>query len=382
MPKAGPPPTARRRSPAPTRRSSPTRATPPRAGRCRRLWSRRCRIRSRATRGSCSPACRTRGARAAPTRRRRCLGLAPADPDALVSPDRWWSERRMVARAAARPQRAEARLRPLRRRREARRVGQRGRPRSSTPAGSRCASSATPREAAERFALAAVAAETPLSIARAEYWRGRAAEALGDGEEATLHYENAATQPVAYYGQLAAERLGVKRLALRAPPRTAEGAGAQRRGPCGRRALRRGPRRPRGGARLRGGALLARRGADRGDGRGGEAPRRRRDPGPVRQDRDAARLRLRRDGLPVDRRARLPAARPFGRSRQRLCGRAAGERVRLARGVGRGRQGPDADPALDRGLDRAPGGRRLRLRAADRRSGVQHPARRGLPRRR
>ena len=79
-------------------------------------------------------------------------------------------------------------------------------------------------EAAKRFALAAEAAETPLSIARAAYWRGRAAEALGDAEEAKLHYESAASEPIAYYGQLAAERLGAKRLELRAPSAVAEGA--------------------------------------------------------------------------------------------------------------------------------------------------------------
>ena len=73
------------------------------------------------------------------------------------------------------------------------------------------------REAAKRFALAAEAAETPLSIARAAYWRGRAAEAMGDAEEAKLHYESAASEPIAYYGQLAAQRLGAKRLELRAP---------------------------------------------------------------------------------------------------------------------------------------------------------------------
>jgi soluble lytic murein transglycosylase len=151
------------------------------------------------------------------------LSLAPADHDALVNPDRWWSERRMVARELL--DLNEPKL-----------------------AFSLCASAAKPddpvnevdrefhagwialrflgdaAEAANRFALAAVAADTPLSIARAEYWRGRAAEAMGDAEEARLHYENAATEPVAYYGQLAAERLGVKRLALRAPQRVAEGA--------------------------------------------------------------------------------------------------------------------------------------------------------------
>ncbi len=153
----------------------------------------------------------------------RLLGLAPADRDALVNPDRWWSERRMVARQLL--DLNEPRL-----------------------AFALCAAAAQPDDptaevdrefhagwialrflgdaatAAERFALAAVAAETPITIARAEYWRGRAAEALGDAEEATLHFENAATEPVAYYGQLAAERLGRKRLELRTPRAVADGA--------------------------------------------------------------------------------------------------------------------------------------------------------------
>jgi soluble lytic murein transglycosylase len=151
------------------------------------------------------------------------LALAPSDRAALVNPDRWWSERRMVARQLLDIN--EPRL-----------------------AFALCADAAQPDDAASevdrefhagwialrflgdvgeasnRFALAAVAAETPLSIARAEYWRGRAAEAMGDGEVATAHYRNAATEPVAYYGQLAADRLGAKRLVLRAPLKVAEGA--------------------------------------------------------------------------------------------------------------------------------------------------------------
>ena len=95
------------------------------------------------------------------------------------------------------------------------------------PAGSRCAFSATRGEAAKRFALAAEAAETPLSIARAAYWRGRAAEAMGDADEARLHYESAASEPIAYYGQLAAERLGAKRLELARAERSRR-AGADR----------------------------------------------------------------------------------------------------------------------------------------------------------
>ena len=78
-----------------------------------------------------------------------------------------------------------------------------------------------------RFALAAEAAETPLSIARAAYWRGRAAEAMGHVEEAGLDYESAASEPIAYYGQLAAERLGAKRFPLRATIRRGGGSDAR-----------------------------------------------------------------------------------------------------------------------------------------------------------
>jgi soluble lytic murein transglycosylase len=150
------------------------------------------------------------------------LSVAPVDHAALVNPDRWWSERRMVARQlldldeprlafeicdnAARPDDPAAQvdaafhagwiaLRFL----------------NDAPA------------AAARFARAADAAETPLSIARAAYWRGRAAEAMGETEAAKLHYDRAASEPIAYYGQLAAARLGQPRLALRAPVSIAEG---------------------------------------------------------------------------------------------------------------------------------------------------------------
>ena len=77
--------------------------------------------------------------------------------------------------------------------------------------------------AAERFARAADAADTPLSIARAAYWQGRAAEAMGDSEGAKRFYERAASAPTAYYGQLAAQRLGQKRLTFRTPKAAAEG---------------------------------------------------------------------------------------------------------------------------------------------------------------
>ena len=61
-------------------------------------------------------------------------------------------------------------------------------------------------------------ATDPVLLARAAYWRGRAAEAAGDRGEMRAQYEVAARYPTAYYGQLARARLGVDEIALRPPP--------------------------------------------------------------------------------------------------------------------------------------------------------------------
>jgi soluble lytic murein transglycosylase len=58
----------------------------------------------------------------------------------------------------------------------------------------------------------------PIVLARAAYWRGRAAEAAGQFEEMHAQYETAAHYPTAYYGQLARARLGLGDIALRPPP--------------------------------------------------------------------------------------------------------------------------------------------------------------------
>jgi soluble lytic murein transglycosylase len=150
------------------------------------------------------------------------LSLAPHDRAALVNPDRWWSERKMVARTlldldeprlafevcdqTVRPDSSEAQVD------------------AAFHAGwiaLRFLDDAP--SAAKRFALAAEAAENPLSVARAAYWQGRAAEAMGDSETAKTFYARAAAVPIAYYGQLAAQRLGETRLAFRAPAAAAEG---------------------------------------------------------------------------------------------------------------------------------------------------------------
>lgn len=49
---------------------------------------------------------------------------------------------------------------------------------------------------------------TPISVSRAKYWQGRALEALGD-PAAQAAYTEAARHQTAYYGQLAAEKLGL-----------------------------------------------------------------------------------------------------------------------------------------------------------------------------
>jgi soluble lytic murein transglycosylase len=54
-------------------------------------------------------------------------------------------------------------------------------------------------------------------LARANYWRGRAAEAAGDHEKMRAGYEAAARYGTAYYGQLARARLGIDRIELRSP---------------------------------------------------------------------------------------------------------------------------------------------------------------------
>ncbi len=57
----------------------------------------------------------------------------------------------------------------------------------------------------------------PTVLARAAYWRGRAAEALGNSATMRADYQAAARYPTAYYGQLALAKLGRDGIELRAP---------------------------------------------------------------------------------------------------------------------------------------------------------------------
>jgi soluble lytic murein transglycosylase len=57
----------------------------------------------------------------------------------------------------------------------------------------------------------------PIVLARANYWRARVAEAIGEKDAMRASYEAAARYPTAYYGQLARARLGLDRIELRVP---------------------------------------------------------------------------------------------------------------------------------------------------------------------
>lgn len=72
--------------------------------------------------------------------------------------------------------------------------------------------------AARHFEALERGGTTPVTRARAAYWRGRAAEALGDAAAARTHYEAGARWPTTFYGQLAAEKAGLKTITLGADP--------------------------------------------------------------------------------------------------------------------------------------------------------------------
>jgi soluble lytic murein transglycosylase len=84
-----------------------------------------------------------------------------------------------------------------------------------------------PATAAQHFARIGVGSVNPTTLARAGYWQGRAAEAMGRMQEARAAYTSAAEQSTSYYGQLARAKLGLPQLGLNAAP-TGRGRGVER----------------------------------------------------------------------------------------------------------------------------------------------------------
>lgn len=83
-----------------------------------------------------------------------------------------------------------------------------------------------PDLALKHFQTLAKNVSRPISEARAEYWTGRAFEALKKKDEARAHYEIAARKPYAFYGQLALARLDAHPV-LRLVPQPPESTPAQ-----------------------------------------------------------------------------------------------------------------------------------------------------------
>jgi soluble lytic murein transglycosylase len=144
------------------------------------------------------------------------MAQAPRDPALLVDGDEWWSERKLIARklldkneyklaydvtshhgAESPAERIEAEF-------HAGWIALRFLHQADT--------------AAKHFAEAGNIAVSPISVARAAYWQGRAAEAAGGEADAKRHYRRAAERPTTYYGQLARTKLGLP-LELRSPDR-------------------------------------------------------------------------------------------------------------------------------------------------------------------
>jgi soluble lytic murein transglycosylase len=134
---------------------------------------------------------------------------APRDPALLIDPDEWWIERKLISRN----------LLDLGDARTAYKIA--ADHSAQSPADQAEAEfhagwyalrflgdNATARGHFER--LAAVTS-TPISQARAYYWLGRASS----GQDAERHFRRAAEHDGSFYGQLAAQRLGIRRLDIR-----------------------------------------------------------------------------------------------------------------------------------------------------------------------
>jgi soluble lytic murein transglycosylase len=70
----------------------------------------------------------------------------------------------------------------------------------------------------EHFAKVQTAGSSPITLSRAYYWRGRAAEARGDMDAAKGFYSQGAKYYTAFYGQLSAGKVGQTTISLTADP--------------------------------------------------------------------------------------------------------------------------------------------------------------------
>jgi soluble lytic murein transglycosylase len=143
---------------------------------------------------------------------------APRDPNRLYNLDEWWIERRLIARKmidlgeyktayliardAALPTRDIYKTEQL-----------------FTSGWIALRFLNDPETALQHFSRIGIGSVNPTTLARAGYWKGRAAEAMGRSQEARSFYASAAEQSTSYYGQLARAKLGLPQLELNDIPR-------------------------------------------------------------------------------------------------------------------------------------------------------------------
>lgn len=141
---------------------------------------------------------------------------APRDPAALVDPDAWWVERRVLAREVMKKREYRTAYRIVA-----------GHSAQSSTLRAEAEFHAgwialeflkEPATAKPHFTVIQTISTMPLSQSRAEYWLGRAAAAAGDTTEAERQFRLAAAYPTTFYGQLALVRLGAKTLPLAPHP--------------------------------------------------------------------------------------------------------------------------------------------------------------------
>ena len=147
----------------------------------------------------------------------RWMVSAPHDPAALRDVDQWWVERRVLARklidignvkmayevanGAGVPNNENYRA-----------------DQEFTAGWIALTFLHEPAVALAHFARIAEGVSNPITLARAYYWQGRAAEAAGHDHDARGYYDSAARFPTAYYGQLARARLDLTEVTLRPLP--------------------------------------------------------------------------------------------------------------------------------------------------------------------
>jgi peptidoglycan lytic transglycosylase len=146
----------------------------------------------------------------------KMLLSAPHDPSKLVDLEQWWIERRINCRAALAAHDYEIAYKlaaghgPL--------TGDSYREAEFLAGWIALRFLHDPKTALSHFIALRSAADNSKSKARAEYWLGRTAEALGERNTAMLHFAAAARYPQHYYGQLGRQALDPKPARLEITP--------------------------------------------------------------------------------------------------------------------------------------------------------------------